>query len=179
MEQLIMRPRIYAFDTCREFASAFDLGREDLVLTNRFLYEPYFSQLGLEVHTIYQEAYGTGEPSDVMVERILKDAGEIGPYRRIIAIGGGTVIDIAKVLAVSDGEGVDDLYDKAPDLEKKRELIIIPTTCGTGSEVTNISILNRTRLGTKMGLVGPAMYADAAVLIPQLLEGLPLSLIHI
>ena len=52
MEQLIMQPRIYAFDTCREFASAFDLGREDLVLTNRFLYEPHFSQLGLEVHTI-------------------------------------------------------------------------------------------------------------------------------
>lgn len=102
MEQLIMQPRIYAFDTCREFASAFDLGREDLVLTNRFLYEPHFSQLGLEVHTIYQEAYGTGEPSDVMVESILKDAGEIGPYRRIIAIGGGTVIDIAKAMAVAE-----------------------------------------------------------------------------
>ena len=79
MEQLIMQPRIYAFDTCREFASAFDLGREDLVLTNRFLYEPHFSQLGLEVHTIYQEAYGTGEPSDVMVESILKDAGRSAP----------------------------------------------------------------------------------------------------
>ena len=61
----------------------------------------------------------------------------------------------------------------APELPKRRELVLIPTTCGTGSEVTNISILNRTRLGTKMGLVGPAMYADAAVLIPQLLEGLP------
>ena len=68
---------------------------------------------------------------------------------------------------------MDDLYDKAPDLEKKRELIIIPTTCGTGSEVTNISIMARTRIGTKLGLVSPAMYADYAVLIPQLLEGLP------
>ncbi len=77
------------------------------------------------------------------------------------------------MLAVSDGEGVDDLYDKAPDLEKKRELVIVPTTCGTGSEVTNISIMARTRIGTKLGLVSPAMYADYAVLIPQLLEGLP------
>ena len=50
---------------------------------------------------------------------------------------------------------------------------IIPTTCGTGSEVTNISIMARTRIGTKLGLVSPAMYADYAVLIPQLLEGLP------
>lgn len=67
----------------------------------------------------------------------------------------------------------DCLYDMAPALPKRRTLIIVPTTCGTGSEVTNISILNRTRINTKMGLVGPAMYADAAVLLPQLLEGLP------
>jgi 4-hydroxybutyrate dehydrogenase len=58
-------------------------------------------------------------------------------------------------------------------LQKKRELIIVPTTCGTGSEVTNISIINRTRIGTKMGLVSDKMYADTAVLLPPLLEGLP------
>lgn len=51
--------------------------------------------------------------------------------KRTIAIGGGTVIDIAKVLAVSDGEGVDDLADKAP-IWKEAGLIIIPTTCGHG-----------------------------------------------
>ena len=39
--------------------------------------------------------------------------------------------------------------------------------------MTNISIMARTRIGTKLGLVSPAMYADYAVLIPQLLEGLP------
>ena len=109
-----------------------------------------------------------------MTEAIIQDVVQTG-CTRIIAIGGGTVIDIAKVLAVAGGESIDALYDMAPDLPKRRQLIIIPTTCGTGSEVTNISILNRTRLGTKMGLVGPAMYADAAVLIPQLLEGLPFS----
>ena len=129
------------------------------VTTSTLLSEPLFSvksqmDIGLK-DAIAQEAIKYVAPGDV------------------IAIGGGTVIDIAKVLAVSDGEGVDDLYDKAPDLEKKRELIIIPTTCGTGSEVTNISIMARTRIGTKLGLVSPAMYADYAVLIPQLLEGLP------
>ena len=130
--------------------------------------------MGLDCSVLYQEKYGTGEPTDVMVDAILADAAKTG-CKRVIAIGGGTVIDIAKVLAVSDGEGVDELYDKAPNLEKKRELIIIPTTCGTGSEVTNISIMARTRLGTKLGLVSPAMYADHAVLIPELLEGLPFS----
>lgn len=78
-----------------------------------------------------------------MVDAILAAAAKTD-CKRIVAIGGGTVIDIAKVLAVAGSEGVDALYDKAPDLEKKRELVIVPTTCGTGSEVTNISIMART-----------------------------------
>ena len=171
---MILKPSLHSFKTCLEFAEEFQLGERDLVLTNKYIYEPWFGQMGLKVHTIYQEEYATGEPTDVMVDAILADAAKTG-CTRVIAIGGGTVIDIAKVLAVSDSEGVDELYDKAPNLEKKRELVIIPTTCGTGSEVTNISIMARTRLGTKLGLVSPSMYADHAVLIPELLEGLPFS----
>lgn len=172
MVELIWKPELHLFPCCCAFKDAFELGCDDLVLSNEYIYEPYFGKMDLKCHVIYQEKYGTGEPTDVMVDAILADAAKTG-CKRIIAIGGGTVIDIAKVLAVSDGEGVDELYDKAPNLEKKRELVIIPTTCGTGSEVTNISIMARTRLGTKLGLVSPAMYADQAVLIPELLEKLP------
>ena len=172
MVNIIFKPTLHSFKTCKEFASEFNLGEQDLVLSNEYIFEPFFGELGLNVHTIYQEKYGMGEPTDVMVDAILADAAKTG-CKRVIAIGGGTVIDIAKVLAVSDGEGVDELYDKAPNLEKKRELVIIPTTCGTGSEVTNISIMARTRMGTKLGLVAPAMYPDHAVLIPELLEKLP------
>ena len=70
---------------------------------------------------------------------------------------------------------MDELYARMPALNKAHELVIIPTTCGTGSEVTNIAVLNRTRMGTKMGMVAPTMYADYAVLIPELLESLPLK----
>ena len=172
MKEIIWKPELHRFSSCKEFVEEFRLGASDLILTNEYIYQPYFGAMNLECAVLYQEQYGMGEPTDVMAEAILRDAAATG-CNRVVAIGGGTVIDIAKVLAVSDGEGVDDLYDKAPDLEKKRELIIIPTTCGTGSEVTNISIMARTRIGTKLGLVSPAMYADYAVLIPQLLEGLP------
>ena len=172
MIQITLRPALHYFDMCKAFADEFQLKETDLVLTNSYIYEPYFGSMNLKAHTIYQEQYGAGEPTDVMVDAILDEAAKTG-CKRIIAIGGGTVIDIAKVLAVAEHEGVDALYEKAPNLEKKRELVIIPTTCGTGSEVTNIAIMSRTRLGTKLGLVGPAMYADHAVLIPQLLEGLP------
>ncbi len=172
MKELILKSDLHRFGTCAEFAQEFQLGPNDLVLTNEYIYNPCFGKLGLPVKTIFQEKYGAGEPTDVMVDAIIADAAKTG-CNRIVAIGGGTVIDIAKVLAVSDGGPVDTLYDNVASLTKKYELIIIPTTCGTGSEVTNISIVNRTRIGTKMGLASGAMFADHAVLIPELLESLP------
>lgn len=172
MTELILKTQISYYDSCSEFAKDFKLGRGDLVLTNEYIYNPCFGNLGLDVQTIFQEEYGSGEPTDVMVDQIL-EAAERRECQRIIAIGGGTVIDIAKVLAVSSGDSIDSLYEDPASTKKRRKLVILPTTCGTGSEVTNISIINRTRLGTKMGLVSPAMYADDAVLVPELLNGLP------
>lgn len=172
MVQVTLKPSLHQFDSCKEFVTEFQITENDLILTNKVVFEPYLGQLGLACHVLYQEEYGSGEPTDVMVDAILANISKLC-CRRVIAIGGGTVIDIAKILAVSDGEGVDSLFEKTPNLDKKRELIIIPTTCGTGSEVTNISIMARTRLGTKLGLVSPAMYADHAVLIPELLSSLP------
>ena len=177
---MILKPSLHSFKTCLEFAEEFQLGERDLVLTNKYIYEPWFGQMGLKVHTIYQEEYGTGEPTDVMAEAILRDAAATG-CNRVVAIGGGTVIDIAKVLAVSDSEGVDELYDKAPNLEKKRELVIIPTTCGTGSECTNISvaIVKDEKDGvltggeTKLGLVSDDIIPNKVCLIPELLKTLP------
>jgi len=172
MKQIILRPELHQFSSCAQFAEEFSLGEKDLILTNAYIYTPYFGSLDLKVHTIFQEEYGTGEPTDIMVNAIIADAVKTG-FQRIIAIGGGTVIDIAKVLAVSAGEEVDQLYDNSACLKKKHALVILPTTCGTGSEVTNIAIINRTRIGTKMGLASDEMYADAAVLIPELLDSLP------
>jgi len=106
-----------------------------------------------------------------MVEAIYNDIK--GTYKRIIAIGGGTIIDIAKIFALKNVLPILDLYDgKIPPI-KEKELILIPTTCGTGSEVTNISILSLISRGTKRGLAVDEMYADSAVLIPELMNSLP------
>ena len=78
----------------------------------------------------------------------------------------------SEVVAVADTAEVDPLYDNMAGLKKKAELILLPTTCGTGSEVTCIAVLNRTRIGTKMGLQAEALYADEAIMIPELLSGL-------
>lgn len=172
MEQIIFKPSLYKYGTCREFAEGFQLKETDLILTNEYIYAPHFGELDLPCHVVYQEKYGMGEPSDVMAEAILKDISGLH-YERIIAIGGGTIIDLAKVFAVADTQDMDELYARMPALNKAHELVIIPTTCGTGSEVTNIAILALNSRGTKKGLAVDEMYADSAVLVPELLNGLP------
>ena len=110
MLEMIWKPTLYGFDTCKEFAEAFRLNRDDLILSNAYIYEPYFGCMeNLNCYVIFQEKYGAGEPTDVMVDAILADAAKTS-CKRVIAIGGGTVIDIAKVLAVSDGEKIDPLH---------------------------------------------------------------------
>lgn len=157
------------------FAGEAGLGEKDLILTNKYIYDPVMAKLRLPCHALFQEQYGGGEPSDIMIDSIL-EALRGKEYGRVIAVGGGTIIDIAKVLAVAEPEDtVDGLYDRMGELRKTHPLMIVPTTCGTGSEVTNISIINRTRKGTKMGLVSSAMFADEAALIPGMLATLPYS----
>lgn len=154
-----------------EFATANELGEKDLILTNEYIYEPYMAKYNLKCGVCFQEKFGGGEPTDVMVEEIAKSVG-ISKYTRIVAVGGGTILDIAKLLSLQDFEAVDELFD-ASELVKVRKLCLIPTTCGTGSEVTNASVVNRTRMGTKMGLLREALFADEAVLIPEFLGSLP------
>lgn len=171
MQELMLKPTIFKYDTVKEFVDEFKPGKGDLVITNEYIYNPYFGQMNLECDVIFQEKYGAGEPSDDMVEAMYKDIK--GEHKRVIAIGGGTVIDISKLFALRTVSPVLDLYDGKILPVKNKELILIPTTCGTGSEVTNISILALNSRGTKKGLAVDQMYADTAVLIPELLEGLP------
>jgi 4-hydroxybutyrate dehydrogenase len=172
MKLLQVKPQVHKFETCKDFAEFFNIGEGDFVLTNDFIYTPAMGSLNLKADVLFQEKYGTGEPSDEMINAIMKDM-EGKNYKRIIAIGGGTVIDIAKLLSIKDAKNALDLFEKRIPIVKGRELIIVPTTCGTGSEVTNISIAEIKEKQTKMGLAVDELYADYAVLIPELVKGLP------
>ena len=90
MLEMIWKPTLYGFDTCKEFAEAFRLNSDDLILSNAYIYEPYFGCMeNLNCYVIFQEKYGAGEPTDVMVDAILADAAKTR-CKRVIAIGGGT-----------------------------------------------------------------------------------------
>lgn len=170
MKQFLVMPNITMFDTAAEFAASYEIGQDDLVLAGKSAWKRCFA--GVQAGTVlFIGDYGRGEPTDEMVERIASDVKR--PYRRVIGIGGGSVLDIAKLFALEQTLPVGDLFDKVVPAKKNKELVLVPTTCGTGSEVTNISILEFPKRHTKFGLAADALYADEAVLIPQLLEGLP------
>ena len=95
------------------------------------------------------------------------------PYKRIIGIGGGTVMDISKVLTLKTITPLEDLLDGNIPPERARKLVLVPTTCGTGSEVTNIAVFALLERNTKKGIANDLLYAQDAVLIPQLLQTLP------
>ena len=97
MQALRVVPIIEYFDTFKEFNDSFCLGKGDILVTNSWLYEPYVKPLNIDIPVIYQEKYGKGEPSDEMIDAIADDMRRY-EYERIIAFGGGTIVDICKVL---------------------------------------------------------------------------------
>jgi alcohol dehydrogenase class IV len=92
----------------------------------------------------------------------------------VIGIGGGSSMDVAKLIAVLAGsdQQLSQIYGIGKVTGTRLPLVQVPTTAGTGSEVTNIAIVT-TGATTKMGVVAPQLYADLAVLDAELTLGLP------
>ena len=172
MLALKLVPDIHYFDTFKGFAEEFKLGKGDILVTNEWMYKPYVEGLGLDMPVVFQEKYGAGEPTDEMMDAMKLEMDKYD-YDRIIAFGGGTIVDCCKVLACEIPDKVADLYtDKIP-AKKIKKLIAVPTTCGTGSEVTNVAVASIPSLNLKKGIATPETFPDEAVLIPESLQGLP------
>ena len=172
MQALRVVPKIFYFDTFKEFNEEFKLGKGDILVTNEWMYTPYVAPLGLDIPVIYQEKYGMGEPTDEMMDAMKVDMDKY-EYDRIIAFGGGTIVDICKVLACEIPDKAADLYTGKVEAKRIKELVLVPTTCGTGSEVTNVAVASIPSMNLKKGIATEETYADAAVLIPESLAGLP------
>lgn len=170
MKQFSIIPKVVILDSCDEFIKQYAIGEDDLVFTIEITWTTYFKNINAGT-VIYVEKYGMGEPSDEMIEAMYADINK--PYKRVIAIGGGTVLDCSKLFALKQTSPVTDLFDKAIPAIKDKPLILVPTTCGTGSEMTNISILEFKERHTKFGLAADELYANEAVIVPELLNKLP------
>ena len=117
------------------------------------------------------------EPTYVQAQEIIEQFRETGA-EMIIAIGGGSVMDIAKLasIAATDDYTVKDMLDQ-PLLGKKQiETVLIPTTAGTGSEATPNSIVAVPEKELKVGIVNPEMMADAVILDSVMIKRLPMKI---
>ncbi len=147
------------------------LNEDDLILANAFVLSSVKAAAG-NAACIDIDAYGSGEPHETWVDHILARANQ-KDYRRVIAIGGGAVIDIGKLCVFGDGRNAQQLFAQKERLKKRRTLIAIPTTCGTGSEVTSVAVVEFGELHSKLGLQIDALFPDQAILIGELLATLP------
>jgi len=92
----------------------------------------------------------------------------------VIAVGGGSSMDVAKVVAVLLGgeQALPELYGVAQVTGSRLPLILVPTTAGTGSEVTPVAVIT-TGQTTKAGVSSPVLLPDVAILDAGLTLGLP------
>ena len=114
------------------------------------------------------------EPSMDSIQHCTDEAKAFGADV-IIGFGGGSALDTTKAASVLlSNEGPIDKYfgiNLVPN--PSLPCILIPTTSGTGSEMTNISVLADTKNGGKKGVVSEYMYADTVILDAELTFGLP------
>lgn len=109
--------------------------------------------------------------------RVIEAATQMGRSHQVgavIGFGGGSAMDTAKVVALLLGgeQSLEDMYGVDKASGPRLPLFLIPTTSGTGSEVTPIAVIT-TGETTKMGINAPPLYADMAILDPDLTLGLP------
>ncbi|HEM7843246.1 iron-containing alcohol dehydrogenase [Burkholderia multivorans] len=125
---------------------------------------------GLEV-SIYDEVAADPPESNILGAVVLAEQNGV---TGVLGIGGGSPMDVAKVTALLAGNRstLDEAYGVRVAKGPRLPLALIPTTAGTGSEVTPIAIIT-TGESEKKGIVSPLLLPDIAILDGELTLGLP------
>ncbi len=102
------------------------------------------------------------------------EAGRAAGVTSVVGFGGGSPMDVAKLAAylLGSGDDIDSIWGVETATGPKLPLVLVPTTAGTGSEATPISVIT-VEGGTKLAVNARAITADIAILDPTLTTGLP------
>ena len=158
---------------------AADLGIKRVLIVT----DPGIIQLGLldsatkslDTHKIEYSIYSdviADPPERVVVDAVI--AAQAFGCDGVVGFGGGSSMDVAKLLAVliTGEQALSDIYGVDQITSSRLPLIQVPTTAGTGSEVTMVSIIT-TGETTKAGVVSRTLLADKIILDARLTVGLP------
>jgi alcohol dehydrogenase class IV len=160
-------------------AIAANMGRRALLVTgrNQDRIAPLLEQLhGQEVETILFSV--PGEPTTAVALAGVQKARESG-CGFVISLGGGSVLDTGKAIAAllaNGGEPLDylEVIGRGRPLRKPAApFIAIPTTAGTGAEVTRNAVLKSTEHQVKVSLRSPTMLPTLALVDPELTASMP------
>lgn len=116
----------------------------------------------------------TQNPLTTTVEAGARMAAEQG-CDVVVAIGGGSIMDCAKgiaFLAVNDGDINDYIFNRKQS-DKALPLVLIPTTCGTGSEGNGFAVLTNPENGDKKSLRCNAIIAKVSIVDPECMMTMP------
>lgn len=184
-------PKIYFKGGCLETALLELKGKKSVfIVTDKPLYDMgYVDKITKVLDTINVDAqvFYHVEP-DPTLECIYKGLAEINDYKPdvIVAIGGGSPMDAAKVMwllyeePTIEFEGIAtrfmDIRKRVyniPELGRKASMICVPTTSGTGSEVTPFSVVTDEKTGKKYPLADYALTPSMAIVDPFLVMNMP------
>jgi alcohol dehydrogenase len=128
---------------------------------------------GLEIVAVFDQT--PPDSSLAAVQAIAASYRESGSDA-LIALGGGSAIDTAKAANILASENTDELwkFSGAGNLPRPlKPLVVIPTTAGTGSEVTYVSVVRDEARGVKVPFASPFLMPHLAVLDPRMTLTLP------
>jgi len=154
-------------------------GGSAFVITGRTVRraEPLFEQL--EKHSIKHVMFSVlGEPTTTILKEAIKQARQ-AEVDLVIGIGGGSVLDTGKVVAAmltNKGqleEYLEVVGEGKPIRQNPLPYIAIPTTAGTGAEVTRNAVIGAVEHKVKVSMRSPLMLPCAAVVDPTLTDSMP------
>ncbi|MBT3387143.1 MAG: iron-containing alcohol dehydrogenase, partial [Desulfobacula sp.] len=117
-------------------------------------------------------------PKSDTINKIAKEMRKLNPDL-IIGFGGGSPLDAGKALALlgTNHGSIEDYEGKEKYKNDPLPFLAIPTTCGTGSEVTWVSVITDVNRKFKMSIKGPKMYPAVSIVDPDLIKTLPPKII--
>lgn len=154
-------------------------GNRVLIISDPFLYQNGTAkEIGSRL-TDCQVSYFSDiepNPSCESVDAAARAARELGA-QTVIGIGGGSSMDVSKIVSclVTNEGSIYDYYSGGTRTLSPRQtrLICIPTTAGTGSEVTNVGVFTNRKTHIKMPMVNHQFWPDVSMLDPELTYTLP------
>ena len=169
---------VFGAGALQKAAEIIDLGvRRVLIVTSNSVV-PVVQPLveALEIHGVSVTVYGgvDTEPSVSLFEAVLEVARSANPDA-VVGIGGGSPLDTAKAVAALHGsdQGIREVFGIGLLKGRKTHLVCLPTTAGTGSEVSPNAIFLDDADQLKKGVISPFLVPDAAYVDPLLTHTVP------